>query len=198
MDLGNSAAPKRRRGQELEDALLDAAWDELVANGYAGFTFDAVAERAGTSRPVLYRRWSGREELVMAAVRHRDAGTVRTVPDTGSLRGDVIEILATANETRLSFAAVFSVQLGAFYQETGTTPADMRRELLGNRPTSMDAVIRRAVERGEVDPARLTPRIAALPFDLVRLELLMTLKAVPLATIHSIVDEIFMPLVRKE
>jgi len=53
------------------------------------------------------------------------------------------------------------------------------------------------VERGEVDPARLTPRIASLPFDLVRHELLMTLRAVALETIHGIVDEIVLPLVLK-
>jgi len=47
----------RRRGAELEAALLDAAWDELQAVGYAGLTMEAVADRAGTSRAVLYRRW---------------------------------------------------------------------------------------------------------------------------------------------
>jgi len=66
----NLPAARRRRGKELEDALLHAAWAELQENGYAGFTLEAVAERAGTSRPVLYRRWAGKDELVGAAIVH--------------------------------------------------------------------------------------------------------------------------------
>jgi AcrR family transcriptional regulator len=61
----------RRRGEALEDALLDAAWDELVEVGYGRFTIDGVAARAGTSRPVIYRRWPVRSDLAIAAVRRR-------------------------------------------------------------------------------------------------------------------------------
>jgi hypothetical protein len=50
---------------------------------------------------------------------------------------------------------------------------------------------------GEIDPDRLTPRIANVPLDLPRYELLMTLQPVPEETITEIVDEIFLPLVRK-
>jgi AcrR family transcriptional regulator len=47
---------ERRRGKALEDAVLDAAWSELLDAGYARFTMETVAARAHTSRPVLYRR----------------------------------------------------------------------------------------------------------------------------------------------
>ncbi|TPX01055.1 helix-turn-helix transcriptional regulator, partial [Schumannella luteola] len=59
----------RRRGAELEDAILDAVWDEIAEKGYGGLTYEAVATRARTSRAVLYRRWPSREELVLAAIR---------------------------------------------------------------------------------------------------------------------------------
>ncbi|WP_419817645.1 TetR-like C-terminal domain-containing protein [Glaciibacter flavus] len=59
----------------------------------------------------------------------------------------------------------------------------------------MDVILARGVERGEIDPARITPRISSLPFDLFRHELLMTLQAVPDETIEEFVDEIFLPLV---
>ena len=51
------AAQTRRRGAELEQAILDAAWEQLIAEGYEHFTIDTVAARAQTSKPVLYRRW---------------------------------------------------------------------------------------------------------------------------------------------
>ena len=56
-------------------------------------------------------------------------------------------------------------------------------------------VLDRAVARGEADPAKLTPRVVAVPFDLFRQELLMTLKAVPDEVAEGIVDEVFLPLV---
>lgn len=59
---------QRRRGPELDEAILQAVWDELSTKGYGGLTLDSVASRAGTSRPVLHRRWKSRSELVMAAL----------------------------------------------------------------------------------------------------------------------------------
>lgn len=192
-----SAAP-RRRGQALEDALLDAAWRELVAVGYGRFTIEGVAARAGTSRPVIYRRWPDRSELAMAAVRHYGRTSPVPTPDTGSLRDDLIALLRAASESRAELAALFSVQMGEYFSETGRTLADLRTEFLSGRtqPFGVDEVLRRAVERGEIDPDRLTPRIAALPTDLMRHELLMTLRLPSDATILEIVDEIFLPLVR--
>lgn len=166
-----------------------------MTRGYNAFTMDAVADRANTSRPVLYRRWSNREDLVLAAIRRNLAGDVQPLPDTGSLRGDVIALLARANESRPAFKAVVSTQLGAFYAETQTTPAELRLRLIAGRAASMDTLVQRAVERGEVDPARLTPRITALPIDLLRHEVLMSLAKVPMTTIIEIVDDIFLPLV---
>jgi hypothetical protein len=87
--------------------------------------------------------------------------------------------------------------LGAYFQETGTSPADLREAVLGNRVSPIDAAIDRAVARGEVDPARLTPRVRTLAFDLFRHEALMTLKPVPDGVIEQILDEVFLPLVMK-
>jgi AcrR family transcriptional regulator len=187
---------RRRRGQALENALLDAAWTELLDGGYASFTIDAVAQRAGTSRPVVYRRWATKQDLVLAAIRHSGVGDRQPLPDTGSLRDDVIAMLLRANDTRLATAALLSVRLGTYFEETGTALADLREAILGDRVGSMETVVARAVDRGEVDATRLTPRIVTLPFDLFRHHALMTLKPMPLADIEEIVDTIFLPLVR--
>ncbi|MFF1572718.1 TetR/AcrR family transcriptional regulator [Leifsonia sp. NPDC058292] len=197
MDLVEDASPaRRRRGEELENALLDAAWAELLDGGYASFTIDAVAHRAGTSRPVVYRRWATKQELLLAAIRHSGLADRPPLPDTGTLRGDVIAMMLLANETRLATAALLSVRLGSYFEETGTALADLREVMLGGRVGAMETVVARGVERGEVDPSRLTPRIVTLPFDLFRHHALMTLKPMPLVDIEEIVDTIFLPLVR--
>lgn len=189
--------PKRRRGKALEAALLDAAWEELVEKGYEKFTIDSVAARAHTSRAVVYRRWPGKAELIRAAVAR--AGTLEPapVPDTGSLRGDIIALLRQANRSRARIGVQMILQLGGYYAETGEGIAELRGAFLSRRSSSLQKVLDRAVERGEVDPAKLTPRVVSVPFDLYRHELMMTLKAVPDDVARAIVDEVFLPLVLK-
>jgi AcrR family transcriptional regulator len=197
---GEGAGPTqtRRHGAELEAAILDAAWQQLVAEGYQHFTIDAVAARAQTSKPVLYRRWKTREDLLRATARHRGAAAdAPPVPDTGTLRGDVLALLAGANTASNPMAALVSSMLGSYYDQTGPTPAELREAFLSERSSgsAVQQVVNRAVERGEVDPGRLTPRIIDLPFDLFRNEMLMTLKPVPDHVLRQIVDDIFLPLV---
>ena len=189
-------AQTRRRGAELEQAILDAAWEQLIAEGYEHFTIDTVAARARTSKPVLYRRWKTRDDLLRATVRHIGAASEPSIPDTGTLRGDLLALLANANSTtRNPVAALVSSMLGSYYNQTGPTPAELREAFLSQRGSAVEQVVNRAVERGEVDPARLTPRIIALPFDLFRNEMMMTLKPVPDHVLRQIVDDIFLPLV---
>ena len=198
MDLEPDSSPsRRRRGQELEDALLEAAWAELLERGYSDFTFEAVADRAGTSRPVLNRRWKTRVDLVVAAVRHNAETNRIDLPDSGTLRGDMIALLTEVGKTRLQAAAVIAVQLAPYFQETRTAPWDLRAEMLGERVASNDLLVRRAMERGEIPSRQLSPRVVSLPFDLARHELLMTLRPLTREAIIDIVDSIFMPLVSR-
>jgi AcrR family transcriptional regulator len=185
----------RRRGAELESAILDAAWEQLTAEGYEHFTIDTVTVRARTSKPVIYRRWKTREDLLRATVRHRGAADLPPLPDTGTLRGDLLALLTYANSTRNPMAALVSSMLGSFYNQTGPTPAELREAFFSQRGSVVEQVVNRAVERGEIDPARLTPRIINLPFDLFRNEMMMTLKPVPDHVRRQIVDDIFIPLV---
>jgi AcrR family transcriptional regulator len=192
---GNDSKQTRRRGAELESAILNAAWEQLIAEGYEHFTVDTVAARARTSKPVLYRRWKTREDMLRAAVRHRGAATSPPTPDTGTLRGDLLALLTDANTDRNPMAALVSSMLGSYFNKTGPTPAELRAEFRGQRGSAVEEVVSRAVERGEADPARLTPRIIDLPFDLFRNEMMMTLKPVPNHVLRQIVDDIFIPLV---
>ena len=195
MNLESAGPLRRRRGQELEDALLDAAWDELVAQGYGALTIDGVAQRAGTSRPVVYRRWASKPELVRAAVVHVVRRDRMEPPNTGSLRGDLVAVMRFANEKRIGVTVFIVAYLGGYFQETGTSPADLRAALIDNRPTVIDAIVDRAIERGEVDAERMTPRLRSLAFDLYRHEALMTLEPVSERVIAEILDEVYLPLV---
>ncbi|MCP2342152.1 TetR/AcrR family transcriptional regulator [Actinomadura rupiterrae] len=187
---------ERRRGAALEKALLDAAWQELAEGGYARFTMDAVVKRAGTSPPVLYRRWPDRDALVRAAIVHVARENILTVPDTGSLRGDLLALMREINATRVPLVIVMNAHLADYRQETGAGPGDLFDPAVTGRKEALDALYARAVDRGEIRPERLTERIKTLPFDLLRHEILTTFAPAPDHVLEEIVDTIVLPLMR--
>lgn len=186
---------RRRHGETLRSAILSAAWEELLARGYDGFRLSEVARRAGTSRPGLNRHWDKKTGLVRDAIRYASDRFLLVDPDTGTLREDIIGLMVQLNESFAMFAASLTAELSAYYGATGTSPAQLRLGLVEKRWSIIEGVLSRAVERGEIDPDRLTERTARLPFDLLRHETLMTLKPLPREDIAAIVDLIFLPLV---
>jgi AcrR family transcriptional regulator len=187
---------RRRRGEQLESALLDAAWDELVEVGYGNLTMESIAARAHTGVAVLYRRWANKDELVLAAIAHYAHGHPVETPDTGSLRGDLFAVLTAFSKGRATFIAVLAAAgFSGLLADTGLTPAQAREKLLGDHRIPSDQIIyERAHDRGEINLDHIPPAILAMPFDLVRHDLLMNLKPLRPKRIHSIIDELLLPL----
>jgi AcrR family transcriptional regulator len=75
---------------EREEQILDATVRLLLEDGYDRLTLDAVALEARASKATLYRRWSGKAEIVVDAIARtkRCGGSVD--PDPGTLRGDLM------------------------------------------------------------------------------------------------------------
>jgi AcrR family transcriptional regulator len=185
----------RRRGEELEAALLEAAWEELVEVGFARLTMESVAARAKTGVAVLYRRWPNKDDLVLGAIQHYGATHPVQVPDTGSLRGDMIAMLSDFSNVRVSFAAVVSAAFSGLLASSGLTPAQVREKLIADRPLWSLEIYRRAHERGEIDLGRIPPIVLSMPFDLMRHDMLMTYQPIPEERVLQIVDDLFMPLI---
>lgn len=187
----------RRRGEELERAILHAAAEELRESGYAGMTMDRVAARAGTNKNAIYRRWPHRAALGIAAYRHL-SDAVMPNPDTGTLRGDALEMLRRANET---WSSPHGAVLRGLLAAAADDPAllDLMRERSG--ADTMDrawlTMLERAIARGEAPPAAAHPRVATTPMMLLRAEYAMRgIPSVPDEVLIEIVDEVFLPLVR--
>lgn len=81
----------RPRDPRIDGAVLQATVDLLGETGYAELSVDAIARRAGTSKPAIYRRWPSKAHLVHEAVFPINSGT--DLPDTGTLAGDVNEMV---------------------------------------------------------------------------------------------------------
>ncbi|GAB3812760.1 TetR/AcrR family transcriptional regulator [Micromonospora zhanjiangensis] len=189
---------RRRHGQELESALLTAAWDELVEVGYARLTMETIAVRARTSEAVLYRRWAGKDQLVLAAIEHHRNANPIEIPDHGDLRGDLLGYLTAVSDGLAGFFAIAAATAFAgLLAGTGLTPAQARDQVLNAQSHPQVRVLyQRAHDRGEIDLARIPAAVLDMPFDLVRHDLLMDLKPLTAARINSIVDELFLPLLR--
>jgi AcrR family transcriptional regulator len=188
-------AATRRRGVALQNALLDAAWTELQSVGYARLTMERVADRAQTSRAVIYRRWSSRHELVIAALLHQQPTGTTRIPDTGSLREDVLTIMRRASQriADIGPSTVIGLLNDLMADDTSDTIID---QLARGGGEVMNQALARAATRGEARE-HVPERVAGLPLDLIRHELILTHRPPSSETLEEIVDQIFLPLVAR-
>lgn len=185
----------RRRGAGLEEAILKAAWEVLVEDGYASFTYEAVAARAQTSRPVLYRRWPQRSDLLEATFARAWMANRVDIPDTGKLRDDALGLLQNINLNRAHVVMLISPQLMDYFRESGTSFGELRQALYARgEATAFEKIVARAVSRGELPDQTRASRVVNLPFDLLRHEILMTKRAASTEALGEIVDQVWLPL----
>ncbi|MFF2747235.1 TetR-like C-terminal domain-containing protein [Kitasatospora sp. NPDC058048] len=192
-----TAAPLRRRGEALESAIYEAVLQQLTTDGYARLTMEGVAAAAQTGKAALYRRWSSKEELVKDALR-ASLPPSGPAPDTGSLRGDLLEVV-----TRLRAAMVSEIgaAVRAVMSELDHQRAHAFLEIVLERvvqPTTalIAEVLDRGTTRGEVRPGAVTPLVT----DLVPALMLYRIKMCGGDAVRldpaEIVDELLLPIVR--
>jgi AcrR family transcriptional regulator len=187
----------RRRGAELEAAVLEAAWDILSERGYGALTYEALAQQAKTAKQVIYRRWPTKRVLLFALLEHHGTLLPSVQVDTGSLRDDVLTLMRSSNNRINDLTAIFSGLIGTHFDEVEATPRELRAALFGNRANAVEAALERAVVRGEIGAGEIPARVVALPYDLYRHEAVMSLASMPDEVLVEIVDQVWLPLVRE-
>ncbi|MGP4114897.1 TetR/AcrR family transcriptional regulator [Streptomyces sp. 4N509B] len=163
----NSAAKGttgRPRDQHIDAAVIAAALETLDEHGYQGLSVEEVARRAGTSRPAIYRRWSGRAPLALAAIATRL--DVPTPPDSGCTLCDIAEsfnvFLAAYRTIRpdvlstLHADCASDAELSARYLETVIEPS--RRAVAH----TLDRAIARGDLRADVNRRLLLDMVGSL------------------------------------
>ncbi|MEU3732993.1 TetR/AcrR family transcriptional regulator [Streptomyces sp. NPDC033538] len=75
--------PGRPRDAATDQAILEAARDVLLRDGYAGLSMEKVAAAAGVGKPTLYRRWSAKAALVGDVVWHSFHAAVPAIHPPG-------------------------------------------------------------------------------------------------------------------
>jgi AcrR family transcriptional regulator len=139
------------RTARVRAEVLEATVAELIEHGYAGLTVEGVAARAGVNKTTLYRRWGGRNALIVDAVEAFAAAEAR-VPDSGDIEEDLRlwarSILATLTGP-VSGALVRAVFGGA-----GDSPQvhQLRHRFWLTRSALVMPMVHRAIERGQLPP----------------------------------------------
>lgn len=142
--------PGRPRDPKADQAILQAALRLLADQGYAGMSVERVASEAGVGKTTIYRRYSCKADLVVAALRmvREDLGPP---PDKGDTRADVVEMIL---QSSLAFGQGPGFALvGALLVEESRSPellALLRERLIHPRRDEVLAVLQRGVDRGEI------------------------------------------------
>ncbi|ODQ93744.1 TetR/AcrR family transcriptional regulator [Mycolicibacterium holsaticum] len=157
----------RPRDPRIDGAVLEATVELLGQTGYAGLSVDAIARRAATSKPAIYRRWPSKAHVVHEAV--FPIGAATELPDTGSVGGDVREILrrTVAVLTTPAARAALPGLVGEMAADPTLHAALLERfaHILGRGLTDwLDAAVARGEVRAEVSAADVVDAIAGITF----------------------------------
>lgn len=138
------------RGAARSAAILDAALQVLIRDGYDRFSMDSVAAQAHASKTTIYRRWGNKAELVKATLDAHDASFNDDIPDTGTLRTDLIATLSTLRRKAEAVPpTLYSDLLRAMEHDAALTEA-IRRHLTDTSLSPFDVPLSLAISRGEV------------------------------------------------
>jgi AcrR family transcriptional regulator len=146
----------RPRDAAADDAILKTTLELLAEVGLHGMTIEAIAARAGVSRPTVYRRWRNREEIVIAAL----TAAVRPLrdPDTGDTQRDLFLMLSALAHDLDERVGSSVLGVHAALRTDSAFAAALRKRYLGPRAKVLSGVLTRGVRRAELR-ADLDPEI---------------------------------------
>lgn len=162
-EASDNTAPENARGkrkpagaavlqESVTSAILRAAFAELADTGYARMSMDAVAKRAGVGKAAIYRRWSSKQDMVVA-LSAQVGVPLAEIGDTGSLRGDLLAYLrATSKLLRHPLASqIVPDLLAEGAREPGLAKVFDDVVEAPRRERAVE-LLHRAIERAELPP----------------------------------------------
>jgi AcrR family transcriptional regulator len=187
------AVRTRRSAAEVERVIADAVVTELAEVGFGRLTFDSVAERAGTGKSPLYRRWPDTTALVIDTLEllgMDPAGYVRT----GVLRTDLIGFTRYMTSTHRGVkAAAFRSLLGEAHRYPELLDR-FKSEVLAPISDALAELLRDAAERGELPSKRSAPMVLEVLHALIVKRLILETRELTTKDLTEMVDHILLPL----
>ena len=192
---GNTPKLGRKRDHTRDPEILDAALEVLAETGYDGMTIDMVAARAKAGKATLYRRWASKGELVIDAVACMKKIDPESIPDTGTLRGDLVAMIKPHSiedgEKKLRVMAGLTSMIS---RDPGLADAAYAA-IVEPRASVNRLLLRRAIDRGEIPADTDVEALALVSQAMAMHRVLIQRKPVDREFLLSIVDGIVMPAV---
>jgi AcrR family transcriptional regulator len=188
-------APTRGRPRDprRRDAILHAAISLVAEVGYDRTTVEAIAQRAGVSKPTIYRRWPrGKEEILVEAIRAKRAAA-GVLPDTGSLRDDLLVLLEAVVDSLDARVA------GGLLSQLRSSPelrALLRDEVVADERSRYAVLLERAAARGEVT-APVTPLFADIAGSVIFTRSLIAGEPLDRPFLEELVDRVLLPITKE-
>ena len=141
--------PGRPRDPDVDRSVVDAAVAIIIEIGFDGMTMEAVAKRAGVAKASVYRRFPSKIDLAVAAC--EAAGpALSPVPDTGSVRDDLVGVLAALLEKLLGSDSGRLMPAMVAASGHNEEVREVLRRFSASRRSRTIEVLQRAVDRGEL------------------------------------------------
>jgi AcrR family transcriptional regulator len=153
-----ASVPGRPRSSHADAAILAAAIDLLIERGFEGMSIAQIAERAGVGKPTIYRRWSSKTEVVIAAL--AQLWEPPSVPDTGSTAGDLLALVRMRlQQIERSGRHLLFPRLAAELRTNPQLRDPFIKNVVGPTRDRLRIIFERGVERAELR-ADLDPGLA--------------------------------------
>ncbi len=183
----------RPRDDAREQAILHAALELLTEVGYERMSMVAVAARARASKATIYRRWAGKDELVVEAIRRHAVDDIVSV-DTGNLRGDLLDIIRQKIKHLSEGGAALMAGVVLAMRESAALAAALRVQMIEDGRGIAALIVQRAFDRGEPCSPAAADVFNELVPAMIFSRLLITGGALDDAFIQHMVDDILLPL----
>ncbi|GAA5179847.1 TetR/AcrR family transcriptional regulator [Rugosimonospora acidiphila] len=195
---GDPDAPSHRHsrlGGEREQAILRATFELLREVGYECLRMDVVASRARASKATLYRHWPGKAQLAVDAIRMCKDGEA-TVPDTGSLRGDLVAWFGEMAEATAGQDGPLLAGLVMAMRTDEDLAAEMRALHSSKSPIAR-VICARAEERGELRPGYNVDLIEEIVPAQLFMHSFVLGEPLDARLVDHLVDDIVLPLLMR-
>ena len=189
----------RKRGEVLLDAVNAATLQEVEERGIRGASMDRIANRAGTGKAVLYRRWPNVRSLVIDVFASTlEDLAVMDMPDTGSLREDLCEHFRGFTDQMNGPLGLVLRELISEAVHDNSVFLDVQGRFGMKLQSQAVEMLQRAMARGDIPLRTIDPYVLQIPAAFVIHRMTMSGQGLTHGDVEHIVDEIVLPLLTRQ
>ncbi|SKC42288.1 TetR/AcrR family transcriptional regulator [Okibacterium fritillariae] len=185
----------RKRDHSRDPEILDAALEVLAECGYDGMTVEMVAARAKAGKATLYRRWASKNELVIDAVACMKRADLEHLPDTGTLRGDLVGLIKPRTIEEAEKKLQIMAGLSSMLSKSPELAQAIEQAIIRPRAEANKTLLLRAIERGEISSDCDLETLSLITPAMTAYRVLVLQKPVDRPFLLSIIDGVLLPAV---